>query len=214
MNYESIVVDRLNATELSAKDLKMVVPKHEDPVSDRPWLGSDFLFASSAPDDGIYFSFDRKSVTVVPQGMNSGHLYPLILIANYIPVMKVTIGSEPLLGVWDTGWEQTTVDQGFINEHPEFFVPLKISETTIDSNGIYGHQRLYRLKYLKVGPIIIKNARIAGYDFSALDQRLDYPIRIALGPDFMQYGNWMLNFHKKTWSVSPRKGRPFSALNP
>lgn len=116
-------------------------------------------------------------------------------------MLHTNISGHEINGIWDTGAGLTTIDSEFANKHPDIFTFVK----EIDGGDTTGSQikmKLYTVKKLMIGTLVLENVQFLAYDFSPIRAKLNDPtINMAIGFNILIHHDWYFDMKNQTWTA-------------
>jgi hypothetical protein len=130
--------------------------------------------------------------------------YPLTVYPRGHIGLAVAIGDEPAHAFFDTGAGLTSIDQAYVNQHPEQFSFLENgSAGTAVGNSV--PVKLYRAKSIRVGTREFRDLLVLALDFKKFAPVVvgtdDSDMVLILGYNIITQANWTLDLKTNRWQI-------------
>jgi predicted aspartyl protease len=119
------------------------------------------------------------------------------------PYLDVSLGGQTAKAVWDTGASLTVVDSGFIQRHPDQFLPTGTA-TGMDASGTTQETRMFMMQETRIGGMVFPACLIASVDFSPFNATLEVPMEMIVGYNIISKADWLFDFPRRQWALHPR----------
>jgi hypothetical protein len=156
-------------------------------------LGIDFLgrqpFAVSfQPQNVLVLNASRPklpqtTLAVSPQGLLS---------------IPIGVSGVQIHALWDTGVALTTVDKGFMEEHPENFRPTKNYVNGVDGAGKSMLLQVFRARKITIADRNFENVHVVAVDLSLL-REANKDIQAVVGFNLIRKANWFFDAKNRLW---------------
>jgi hypothetical protein len=118
--------------------------------------------------------------------------------------IPITVGDIEAHALWDTGVGLTTVDENFIEAHPENFKPTKNYMNGVDGAGKSILVQVFRAKKLTIADHTFKDVRVVGLDLTMLREGVHKDIQAVLGFNLIRKANWFFDRKNRLWSCDTK----------
>lgn len=112
---------------------------------------------------------------------------------------EIEVNEYKVPALFDTGATHTVIDIGFVQKHLESFEFIKELDVQEGSNQSI-KAGLYRLKGLKMGPIVEKETQVYVLSLKHLQEKIP-GIQAVIGLSEMKKHKWYINNKSSTWGV-------------
>lgn len=199
------------AGEFKASRLKVTLPRATGAQSKVPRVGADFFLNATAPGQCLVIDTDRRSLLITKAQPRDGK--PLTFIKGALFGLPVWIGSDQVLGLFDSGSQTTVIDSAFVAAHGDEFLAVSGGVNVTDVQNRVTHGQLYYVRSLRIGSLELHDALVSSLDLSVL-RGTGKPVYAIIGLDTILQGDWIFNLHAAKWNVvkaarpSPRARLP------
>jgi len=141
----------------------------------------EFHFFSTAP-SGPWNKLQRNSL---------GHI-----------LLPAKIGQKKFNAMFDTGFSFTTIDEGFVRQHPEFFEPDAAGNdvSAIDASGKVIATKSYTVKDFKIGSLDFSGQKIRAEIFAS-DLADAMETRFVIGTNMIGLADWIFDLQTNQYQV-------------
>jgi hypothetical protein len=175
-----------------------VVRLAEGTAHRRSLLGMDIL-----KDYCCHFLFGENRVGL-DSGANERCLHDLVTSNKCHPYVQIEIGQIKANAVWDSGAGITVVDTAFISQNTALFESCGCSLGT-DAAGGQNLTPEFMMKPSRVGDICFDGYKVVGIDLCKINLGQKLQADFILGYNFIKNADWIFDFPRKQWKVSPLK---------
>ncbi len=201
MNCDLIRPQEIHMGPLSFQNQQ--IQRCELPVEEFNNLGIDLLDRKI-----LYFNFQKKELGISEISKESGVAYePIERLDKGHLKMKIRIGENEIMAIFDTGAQLTAVDTKFVKNHPDLFRSIR---KEIVGNDVGGNQLaldIYHVHKIQVGSMEFLNLKVVAFDFpEGLRQYLGDDTSFILGTNAITQANWVVDLIQNRWALIPRNG--------
>ena len=162
-------------------------------------LGIDFF-------EGMIISINSKKsqLNLNRKPIGGFYYYPMKRFssgANSLLGIPLTIGSQAIYGAFDTGAAMTAVDLKFVQAHPTFFELYSRNAGGYDVNGQVFKAYIYKVKSLRIGPMILNDIFVSVFDFKDMRDYLGDDSPVIIGNNIILKANWILDLQSNLWAI-------------
>jgi hypothetical protein len=118
--------------------------------------------------------------------------------------IPITLDAAAAHALWDTGVSLTTVDQKFIEAHPENFKPTKNYVNGVDGAGKSLLAQIFRAKKITIGGHTFKDLRVVAVDLAMLRNAVHKEIQVVVGFNLIRKANWFFDPKNRLWNCDTK----------
>jgi hypothetical protein len=118
--------------------------------------------------------------------------------------VPIEIGGAPAHALWDTGVALTTVDESFIEAHPENFKATDKYMNGVDGAGKSILVQVFRARELKIANEKFKDVRVVGLDLAMLREGVNKNIQAVVGFNLIRKANWFFDPKSRLWNCDAK----------
>jgi len=190
----NIVVGNIKLDKLVRTEFKLTVLPQQ--FSHENTLGLDLLKKQR-------FVFDARGLRLtVPSSSRTMLDTRLSLTKKGLISIPLFVGNTMSQGIWDTGAELTVVSESFVKANKSSFDFVKEVDKGNDSTGASVKFMLYRLRHLRVGPIILDSLNVLSMDFSAVRAHFGAGADFILGFNCIRGKIWEFDLAAMSWTAT------------
>ncbi|MHB2025515.1 MAG: pepsin/retropepsin-like aspartic protease family protein [Elusimicrobiota bacterium] len=131
---------------------------------------------------------------------NAAAANPLRIATENRILIPVTIATEGLTALFDTGYALSAVDQDYIKSNPDIFALIGGAQS-VDATCAASSGKIYKLKSVVIGGREFHDVRVLAGDFGPLRGELGANVRMVVGYNLITRMDWTIDAKRGTWSV-------------
>jgi hypothetical protein len=118
--------------------------------------------------------------------------------------IPIALDAFDVHALWDTGGSLTSVEQNFIEAHPENFKPTKNYVNGVDGAGKSMLAQIFRAKKITIADHVFKDVRVVAVDLTTLRSGVHRDIQAVVGFDLIRKANWFFDPKNRLWNCDTK----------